>query len=151
MLTAGAVSGDFSLSAALRQGASAAATILADCGFDVEDRATIPCQEHTVGAFQPCFHIPHRKPTSRSPAQFVDYQLDVTAAAIELATREGFESIEHVKRYTALGFGHRPGQDQQRQRYRYRRSLDRSLYRRNRHDDVQTKLHTGEFRRDGRS
>ena len=105
MLTAGAVSGDFSLSAALRQGASAAATILADCGFDVEDRATISCQEHTVGAFQPCFHIPHRKPTSRSPAQFVDYQLDVTAAAIELATREGFESIEHVKRYTALGFG----------------------------------------------
>ncbi|MDN3523351.1 glycine cleavage T C-terminal barrel domain-containing protein, partial [Halomonas ramblicola] len=29
----------------------------------------------------------------------------VTAAAIELATREGFESIEHVKRYTAMGFG----------------------------------------------
>ena len=105
MLTAGAVSGDFSLSAALRQGASAAATILADCGFDLEDSATISCQEHTVGAFQPCFHIPHRKPTSRAPAQFVDYQLDVTAAAIELATREGFESIEHVKRYTALGFG----------------------------------------------
>ena len=37
--------------------------------------------------------------------QFVDYQLDVTAASIELATREGFESVEHVKRYTALGFG----------------------------------------------
>jgi sarcosine oxidase subunit alpha len=35
----------------------------------------------------------------------VDFQNDVTAAAIELATREGFESIEHVKRYTALGFG----------------------------------------------
>lgn len=29
----------------------------------------------------------------------------MTAAAIELATREGFESVEHVKRYTALGFG----------------------------------------------
>ena len=37
--------------------------------------------------------------------QFVDYQLDVTAASIELATREGFESVEHMKRYTALGFG----------------------------------------------
>lgn len=51
------------------------------------------------------FHIPHVKPTSRAPKQFVDYQNDVTAAGIELANREGFESIEHVKRYTALGFG----------------------------------------------
>ena len=31
--------------------------------------------------------------------------MDVSAAAIEIATREGFESVEHVKRYTALGFG----------------------------------------------
>jgi len=32
-------------------------------------------------------------------------QNDVTAAGIEMSTLEGFESIEHVKRYTALGFG----------------------------------------------
>ena len=32
-------------------------------------------------------------------------QLDVTAAAIELAAREGYESVEHAKRYTAMGFG----------------------------------------------
>ena len=51
------------------------------------------------------FHVPHSKKTSRAPKQFVDYQNDVTAAGIELANREGFESIEHVKRYTALGFG----------------------------------------------
>ena len=51
------------------------------------------------------FHIPHLKKTSEAPKQFVDYQNDVTAAGIELACREGFESIEHVKRYTALGFG----------------------------------------------
>ena len=51
------------------------------------------------------FHVPHTKPTSRAPKQFVDLQNDVTAAGIELATREGFEAIEHVKRYTAMGFG----------------------------------------------
>ena len=51
------------------------------------------------------YHVPHIKPTSRAPKQFVDFQNDVTAAGIELATREGFESIEHVKRYTAMGFG----------------------------------------------
>ncbi|RVB28157.1 sarcosine oxidase subunit alpha, partial [Mesorhizobium sp. M7A.F.Ca.CA.004.05.1.1] len=34
---------------------------------------------------------------------FVDYQHDVTASDIELAQREGFESVEHLKRYTTLG------------------------------------------------
>ncbi|WP_299193623.1 sarcosine oxidase subunit alpha family protein [uncultured Erythrobacter sp.] len=34
---------------------------------------------------------------------FVDLQHDVTAKDIELAHREGFRSIEHVKRYTTLG------------------------------------------------
>jgi sarcosine oxidase subunit alpha len=34
---------------------------------------------------------------------FVDFQNDVTAKDLKLATREGFESIEHVKRYTTTG------------------------------------------------
>ncbi|MGV8321101.1 hypothetical protein ACV343_30970, partial [Pseudomonas aeruginosa] len=55
-------------------------------------------EEASVALFQ----VPHEKPTARAPKQFVDPQNDVTAAAIELACREGFESIEHVKRYTAL-------------------------------------------------
>lgn len=36
---------------------------------------------------------------------FVDLQNDSTAADIYLAAREGFESVEHVKRYTLTGFG----------------------------------------------
>ena len=39
-----------------------------------------------------------------APARaFVDFQNDVTARDIQLAIREGFHSIEHVKRYTTLG------------------------------------------------
>ncbi|WP_150287170.1 2Fe-2S iron-sulfur cluster-binding protein [Rhabdaerophilum calidifontis] len=34
---------------------------------------------------------------------FVDFQNDVTARDIRLATREGFVSVEHVKRYTTTG------------------------------------------------
>ncbi len=34
---------------------------------------------------------------------FVDFQNDVTAKDIKLATREGFRSIEHIKRYTTTG------------------------------------------------
>ena len=34
---------------------------------------------------------------------FVDWQNDVTTKDLALATREGFESVEHVKRYTTTG------------------------------------------------
>ncbi len=34
---------------------------------------------------------------------FIDYQNDVTIADIDLATREGFVSVEHLKRYTTTG------------------------------------------------
>ena len=37
--------------------------------------------------------------------RFVDLQYDVTAADVDLAAREGYRSVEHVKRYTALGMG----------------------------------------------
>ena len=37
--------------------------------------------------------------------QFVDFQNDVTAADVLLAEREGYRSVEHLKRYTAMGMG----------------------------------------------
>lgn len=40
-------------------------------------------------------------PTDRDPGKakaFIDFQNDVTAKDIRLAVREGFRSIEHVKR-----------------------------------------------------
>lgn len=36
---------------------------------------------------------------------FVDLQNDTSAADIAVAVREGFESVEHMKRYTLTGFG----------------------------------------------
>ena len=34
---------------------------------------------------------------------FVDFQNDVTAKDIKLALKEGYRSIEHIKRYTTTG------------------------------------------------
>ncbi len=45
-------------------------------------------------------------PASDAPARlksFVDWQHDVTVKDVQLAAREGFQSIEHVKRYTTTG------------------------------------------------
>jgi sarcosine oxidase, subunit alpha len=46
--------------------------------------------------------LPQIENTARQKA-FVDWQHDVTTRDLELATREGFRSIEHVKRYTTTG------------------------------------------------
>ena len=44
--------------------------------------------------------LPSTPPKDKS---FVDWQHDVTTRDLALATREGFQSIEHVKRYTTTG------------------------------------------------
>ncbi|WP_343221632.1 glycine cleavage T C-terminal barrel domain-containing protein [Mesorhizobium silamurunense] len=43
-------------------------------------------------------------PPARGKA-FVDFQMDVTTGDIALAHREGYQSVEHLKRYTTLGMG----------------------------------------------
>ncbi|MBD1161232.1 sarcosine oxidase subunit alpha family protein [Pelagibacterales bacterium SAG-MED15] len=48
--------------------------------------------------------LPSDKTVSKTKA-FVDFQNDATAKDIKLALREGFRSIEHVKRYTTTGMG----------------------------------------------
>ena len=91
----------------MREGASAGAEAAKLAGFGLgEVRFPTPVIDQIIEQPQQAlFLVPHNKATSRAPSQFVDFQLDVSAAGIELAVREGFESVEHVKRYTALGFG----------------------------------------------
>ena len=48
---------------------------------------------------QPLYEVKYNKSRSKS---FVDYQHDVTADDVRLAHREGFISVEHLKRYTTL-------------------------------------------------
>ncbi len=44
-----------------------------------------------------------RVPCADSHREWIDFQLDVTAGDVELAAREGFASVEHMKRYTGVG------------------------------------------------
>jgi len=48
--------------------------------------------------------LPSNKPISKTKP-FLDFQNDSTAKDVKLALREGFKSIEHVKRYTTTGMG----------------------------------------------
>ena len=55
---------------------------------------------------KPLHEVKFDKPYSKS---FVDYQHDVTADDVRLAHREGFISVEHLKRYTTLGMANDQG------------------------------------------
>ncbi|MBR9883531.1 MAG: sarcosine oxidase subunit alpha [Oceanospirillales bacterium] len=104
-LIAGGINGTYALEKVLAEGVEAGREAATRLGLTAADVQLPNVRSLSEGKAMELYHIPHTKPTSRAPKQFVDYQNDVTAAAIELATREGFEAIEHVKRYTAMGFG----------------------------------------------
>ena len=55
---------------------------------------------------RPLYEVKYKKSRSKS---FVDYQHDVTADDVRLAHREGFISVEHLKRYTTLGMANDQG------------------------------------------
>ncbi|MDA9599120.1 sarcosine oxidase subunit alpha [bacterium] len=103
----GACGGTYALSACLAEAvlAGAEAAKLAGCGDGNAHFPVSEVEEYQEQPQQALFLVPHTKSTSRAPSQFVDMQLDVSASGIELAVREGFESVEHIKRYTAMGFG----------------------------------------------
>ena len=55
---------------------------------------------------KPLYEIKLNKNRSKS---FIDYQHDVTSDDVRLARREGFISVEHLKRYTTLGMANDQG------------------------------------------
>ncbi|MCH7343442.1 sarcosine oxidase subunit alpha family protein [Pelomonas sp. CA6] len=102
---AGASRGLQSLFLCAHNGWSAGVAAAQATGFAVPPGTPPRVPETHAGTLRPLWLVPHARPASRAPKQFVDLQNDVAASDIELAVREGFRSIEHVKRYTALGFG----------------------------------------------
>ncbi|MFH6787090.1 MULTISPECIES: sarcosine oxidase subunit alpha family protein [Methylobacterium] len=94
--SAGASKGTYDLAACLQEGFAAGA---AAAGSDERKSFTA---SPTLTGFKPV----RAMPTDADPTKvraFVDFQNDVTAKDIKLAVREGFHSIEHVKRYTTTG------------------------------------------------
>jgi sarcosine oxidase, subunit alpha len=86
--SAGACKGSFSLAAALAEGFGDAAVPACDAAPE-------------EAPMRPLWAVPatgHRK-------RFVDLQNDVGVDDIALAKRENYSSVEHLKRYTALGMG----------------------------------------------
>jgi sarcosine oxidase subunit alpha len=100
--SAGACRGIFSLSSVLADGHAAGSEAAQKAGFAPKGLRSFAASALDAGAGGFVGAVPH----ARNPAivkAFVDFQNDVTAKDIKLATREGFKSIEHIKRYTTTG------------------------------------------------
>ena len=96
MSVAGAANGAMSLATALAEGSRAGAEAAAALGFKAA--AVVPRGDDEQTGVTPLWHVAE----SRSKA-FVDFQNDVTNDDLALAAREGFRSVELLKRYTTLG------------------------------------------------
>ena len=95
---AGAANGEFTLAEALlagqRQGLAAAATL------GLKGSLSMP---PAVEGDESTRREPLWRVRNAQGKSFVDFQNDVTTDDVELAGREGFQSVEHLKRYTTLG------------------------------------------------
>ncbi|WFP62483.1 MULTISPECIES: sarcosine oxidase subunit alpha [unclassified Mesorhizobium] len=96
MVAAGAANGAFGLGACLREGFEAGAAAARDTG-NSGNVGSMPAADDEAFSLTPLWHV------AGKGKAFVDQQHDVTASDVELAQREGFESVEHLKRYTTLG------------------------------------------------
>ncbi len=99
--SAGACRGIDGYEAALNDGAQAGAAAAGATGHStVAPEFRVMAREFSPhglpGALPQANHL-------RPSRAFVDFQNDVTTKDLALAMREGFESIEHVKRYTTTG------------------------------------------------
>ncbi|WP_417796140.1 sarcosine oxidase subunit alpha family protein [Terasakiella pusilla] len=92
-LSVGACNGQFSLADCLKSGARALG----------QDR-TYTVERDAPWDILPVWEVPATK-----GIRFVDFQHDVKASDISLAKREGFISVEHLKRYTTLGMANDQG------------------------------------------
>ena len=100
----GACAGEFDLSLCLVRAVEVASEALRQVGIDPVTMDTPSTAQHSEAPLRALWSIPSDR-VMPSGKKFVDYQNDTTEADIRLAAREGYRSIEHVKRYTALGFG----------------------------------------------
>ena len=102
--SAGAAAGAATLGACLRHGLAAGSEAAQKAGFGEGKAGAAPrAAEPDAGATRPLWEIP--PPPARGGKRFVDLQNDVTVADITLAVREGYFSVEHLKRYTTTGMG----------------------------------------------
>ncbi len=101
--SAGACKGDYALEACLEGGFAAGAEAAKKTGGKAVRVPDVKVEGSAKTAFTPMPLVPMPKKTGLWTRAWIDFQNDVTAKDIKLAIREGFVSVEHIKRFTTNG------------------------------------------------
>jgi sarcosine oxidase subunit alpha len=104
-VSAGACNGKQSLQACLEDGLDAGLKAVSNCGFEPPALDVPSAADDGGRALEPLWRVPAERDPDRCAKQFLDFQNDTSVSDVRLAAREGYRNVEHVKRYTALGFG----------------------------------------------
>ncbi len=102
VICVGAAAGQMNLAFAIVETAALTSSCLQNQGFTVAAVATPELSTITDYNIHPLWKVDGLRPGDKA---FIDIQNDVTLDDIGLAMREGFDTVEHVKRYTTAGMG----------------------------------------------
>ncbi|MGC9417577.1 MAG: sarcosine oxidase subunit alpha family protein [Rhodovulum sp.] len=102
VVSAGAASGALGSGACLNDAGRAGAAAAQAAGFAAEIREKVISDSYE-NHMEFIWVMPRRAEPAARMKMFLDYQNDVKVSDVQLAAREGYESVEHTKRYTTLG------------------------------------------------
>ncbi|WP_127111654.1 sarcosine oxidase subunit alpha family protein [Shimia sediminis] len=103
VVTAGVASGPLTLDGVLADAANAGAKAAEAAGFKAADTAAPTVTATAEAAMEPVWMMPQGAGPALRIKSWLDYQNDVKVSDVRLAAQEGYESVEHTKRYTTLG------------------------------------------------
>ena len=100
---AGTASGHLDTANVLCDAHEAGAAAAAAAGATGAPGAAAEGSHPDMAPLQPVWLMPEGAGEKKRSKMWLDYQNDVKVSDVQLAAREGFESVEHTKRYTTLG------------------------------------------------
>lgn len=103
VLTAGTASGELASTAVLADATAAGRAAVKAAGLKPKTGKAPVANDAEEAPMAAVWLMPQGAGAELKMKAWLDYQNDVKVSDVQLAAREGFESVEHTKRYTTLG------------------------------------------------
>ena len=109
VVTAGSATGALSLADVLADAHAAGKVAGKAAGGKTSSKPAPEVAAETMQQIEPVWVMPQGAGPDKRMKMWLDFQNDVKVSDIQLAAREGYESVEHTKRYTTLGMANDQG------------------------------------------
>ena len=103
VIPAGCANGAMHIALALEDAEVAGRDAAKAAGFTPRRADAPKASSPAESAIEPVWLMPQGAPYELRSKAWLDFQNDVKVSDVQLAAQEGFESVEHAKRYTTLG------------------------------------------------